>query len=309
LPFAGLEMEKTRVLYIAGENPDDVRMRVLALLEALDIAVTDFDGHLQFLDQSFTLAGRHKELMSLIDDGQFGLVVLDTDQALSSDADENDNRERIEHAKRVRMLTKTKSRPTVIDLCHPPGNALRTSVRPRGGSSFLAEIDGNLGVWIEDGDTRAEMFRTSKFRGPMFDALQFDIKVVELPTLTDRKGRAMTAAIALPSEVSDAQADAATRARRQALLADISMHPEASLREREKRTGIPKNTIGRDIKHLSRRTQFRKVSTVTTSRPRKEMARRQLRTSPQNCPKTRGTPPCPRPPRVRTAWDTNHQIA
>jgi hypothetical protein len=251
--FAGHETEQARVLYVAGENPDDVRLRVLALLDHLDLDAETLGNRLMFVDRSFTLAERHAELMQLIEAGGFGLVVLDTDQALSSDADENSNAERVEHAKRVRMLTRTKPRPTVIDLCHPPASAARNALRPRGGSAFLAEIDGNLGVWIDEGDTRAELFRTTKFRGPMFEPLAFDIKVVKVRSLTDSKGRRMTAAIAVPADETDVQADEAARARRRALLGDISMHPGATVRERSKRISAAKSTINRDLQHLVKR--------------------------------------------------------
>lgn len=253
MPFAGRETEQARVLYVAGENPDDVRLRVRALLDELGIAPADIGSNLMFVDRSFTLAERHAELMQVIEAGNFGLVVLDTDQALSSDTDENDNRERVEHAKRVRMLTRAAPRPTVIDLCHPPVNAARVALRPRGGSAFLAEIDGNLGAWIDEGENRAELFRTTKFRGPMFEPLAFDIKVVKVPSLADSKGRRMTAAIAVPADESERRSDEAIRARHRVLLTDVSLYPEASMRERAARVGAPKSTTDRDLQHLTKR--------------------------------------------------------
>lgn len=248
--FAGRETTAERVLYVAGENPDDVRMRALAQAGALRLSPDVLEDRLQFIDRSFALGDRHAELMKVIEAGGFGMVILDTDQALSSDADENSNAERIEHAKRVRMLTKTAPRPTVIDLCHPPVNAGRNALRPRGGSSFLAEIDGNAGVWMDDGDTRAELFRTPKFRGPMFEPLLFDIKVIELAGLADSKGRPMTTAIALPADEADTEADEAARRRRLSLLADISLHPGSTVRERATRTGSPTTTVYRDLRYL-----------------------------------------------------------
>jgi hypothetical protein len=250
MPFAGRETEQVRVLYVAGENPDDVRLRMLALLDHLELKPETLGDALMFVDSSFTLAERHAELMQLIEAGGFGLVVLDTDQALSSDADENSNAERVEHAKRVRMLTKTKQRPTVIDLCHPPVSAARNALRPRGGSAFLAEIDGNAGVWIDEGDTRAELFRTTKFRGPMFEPLTFDIKVVEVQSLADSKGRRMTAAIAVPADASDMQADNEVHARRLALLSDVSLHSIGTVRERAQRINAPTTTVYRDLRFL-----------------------------------------------------------
>ena len=49
LPFAGHDTEQARVLYIAGENPDDVRIRVFALLEALEIPHESIAGRIQFV--------------------------------------------------------------------------------------------------------------------------------------------------------------------------------------------------------------------------------------------------------------------
>lgn len=265
--FAGRDTLHSRVLYIAGENPDDVRLRVRAMLDVMDLDVSDLESQLQFIDRSFTLADRHAELMALIEEGDFGLVILDTDQALSSDADENSNRDRIEHAKRVRMLTKTKPRPTVIDLCHPPVNAGKNALRPRGGSAFLAEIDGNAGLWMEEGETRTELFRTTKFRGPMFDPILFDIRVVELRSLTDSKGRPMTTAIALPvSDDSIGEADEEARQRRMALLSDVSCNPESTVRLRAGRLKASKSTVSRDTKYLVSRgaiEQFMDGHTIT----------------------------------------------
>ncbi len=114
----------------------------------------------------------------------------------------------------------------------------------------MAEIDGNVGCWMAEGETQAELSRTAKFRGPMFEPLTFDIKVVELPALTDSKGRRMTAAIAVPSDEDGLQADAAAAARRRILLGDVSLHPKSSLRERAERTDIAKNTVDRDLHYL-----------------------------------------------------------
>ena len=143
--LAGRQCQAGPVLYIAAENPDDVRHRFIVAIEimCLDEEVID---RIQVVDKSFLLQQRISELKRIIDATGAAAVIVDTDQAVSlqSGANENDNVERIEHARRLRQLSNAASRPTVIDLCHPAGSA--DNLVPRGGSSFLNEIDGNIRI-------------------------------------------------------------------------------------------------------------------------------------------------------------------
>jgi hypothetical protein len=143
--LAGRQCQAGPVLYIAAENPDDVRHRFIVAIEVMGLSEEVID-RIQVVDESFLLHKRMVDLRRIIDVMGAAAVIVDTDQAVSlaSGSDENSNVERIEHARRLRQLSRSTSRPTVIDLCHPAKNA--ETLVPRAGSSFLNEIDGNIRI-------------------------------------------------------------------------------------------------------------------------------------------------------------------
>lgn len=251
MPFAGHEVIGGTVLYIASENPDDVAGRVAAWCQAADTDLDELGTRLQFIDESFVLADRRTDLIRTIEDVGAVLVIIDTDQAVAGSDDENDNAERIQHAKRLRTLTKASTRPTVIDLCHPAGGATRTALRPRGGTSFLAEVDGQFGCWSDDDGVSCELFRTPKFRGPDFDPITFQLKRTAVSALVDAHGRPLSSVVAMPATAEDeARMDHDRRASNLAVLRSVSQHPEASIRERVVGTGCSKSTVARALREL-----------------------------------------------------------
>jgi hypothetical protein len=180
-------MQGGGVVYVAGENPEDVQPRFLVACHELRIKPESVPLHV--IDRSFVLATRIDELLAVVESCNAVLVIVDTDQAVSltAGAEENSNAERMAHAKQLRRLTRASSRPTVIDLCHPKARATRDELVPRGGSAFLNEVDGNIRLWLE-GDT-AEMFSDpNKFRGQQF-ALNFAKLLVHHDSVVDAKGR------------------------------------------------------------------------------------------------------------------------
>ena len=185
--FGRHEVQAGPVVYVAGENPADVRMRFAVAVQEMQINPKSF--RYEIVDRSFILAERAEELQRIIEDVGAVLVVVDTDQAvsLSGATEENDNTERMIHAKRLREITRAETRPTVLDLCHPRKNATKDDLVPRGGSAFLNEVDGNFCLWRE-GDS-VEMFSdTNKFRGAPV-ALNFVKQLVESDVVLDTKGR------------------------------------------------------------------------------------------------------------------------
>jgi len=205
--FGKHESQRGPVVYIAGENPSDVRARFAVAAPAMSIAPEASNLHV--LDASFILADRGEELRQLVDSVGAALVIVDTDQAVSlgAGAEENDNAERMLHAKRLRELTRCNSRPTVLDLCHPRKNAGRDELTPRGGSAFLNEIDGNLGLWRE-GDS-AELFSDpNKYRGAPVSIL-FQKSLVHSDVVRDTKGRQIP--VPFYRAVSDDEAAAARK--------------------------------------------------------------------------------------------------
>jgi hypothetical protein len=59
----------------------------------------------------------------------------------------------------------------VLVLCHPPKNAADDNLQPRGGGSYVAEIDGNLTVTKDD--MAVELHWQTKLRGPDFAPVNF----------------------------------------------------------------------------------------------------------------------------------------
>ena len=254
LSYAGHDTARGRVLYVAGENPDDVRVRLVALCESWGVDVARLTGWLVFVEQSFTLPERHVEMLALADQVEPVAIIFDTDQAVSGTDEENDNSERVAHAKRLREYTKIRSRPAVIDLCHPSAAAQKLTLRPRGASSFLAEIDGNAGVWRDEATGGVEVFRTGKFRGPEFDPMEFQLDEIASRHLADAQGRPMVSIVARPLGLGDLQAlDARSAKERIALAVDVSLYPDSSLRDRAGRLGQSKSAVGRGLFELVRK--------------------------------------------------------
>jgi RecA-family ATPase len=132
-----------RVLYLAGENPDDIRMRWIAMSEHLgfdpdDIEVHFIDGRPSLIENVESITREVEELGGVV------LIIIDTAAAYFEGTDENSNVESGEYARRLRELTKLKGGPCVVVNCHPTKNAGEEGLVPRGGGAFLFEVDGNL---------------------------------------------------------------------------------------------------------------------------------------------------------------------
>lgn len=199
------------VLYIAGENPDDVRGRFVVALERMRLPQEAVD-RIHIVARSFALAERTAELASMIETLGSILVISDTDQAISLEAgtDENSNVDRMAHAKRLRALTRVHSRPTLVDLCHPTKRPTSADdCIPRGGGSFLNEVDGNFRLW-RDGEVADLTSDPNKFRGAPV-AISFRLEIVTTDRLKDRKGRL----VGLPYLAAISEDQAAAQARTQ----------------------------------------------------------------------------------------------
>jgi energy-coupling factor transporter ATP-binding protein EcfA2 len=206
--FAGREVTQGSVLVLAGENPDDYAMHLLATVQHLGLTPGDlsspvdtigmfvvpgtFDvlGNLDHLDE--VLAGTITDLVA---------VFVDTSAAFFTGEEENDNVAMRRHASILRELATLPGKPTVFVLCHPTKGATRDGLVPRGGGAFLNEIDANLTVWKDDAGI-VTLHHAGKIRGPSFDPIRFELVQVELEGHKDCRGRPIysTAAKHLPDE-------------------------------------------------------------------------------------------------------------
>src|SRR5262249_10304965 len=138
------ELMEGRILYLAGENPDDIRMRWIAMAEHMGFDVNKIKVHF--------VVGRGPGFSDVVEQikeevawlGGVVMIVVDTSAAFFEGADENSNVDSLAHALLLRGLTELAGRPCVIVNTHPVKNASDDNLLPRGGGAFLNEMDGNL---------------------------------------------------------------------------------------------------------------------------------------------------------------------
>jgi hypothetical protein len=193
-PLGEYEIEKGRVLYLAGENPDDVRMRWMAMSEHAGFDINNIDVH--FLPGVFKLSEIGARIVAEVEKiGPVALVVIDTSAAYYEGSDENDNVQMGSHARNMRnLLARLPGRPCGLICCHPIKNAAADNLLPRGGGAFIAEVDGNLTAMKSD--SLVTLHWQGKFRGPDFAPIPFTLKTVTTAKLKDSKDRLIPTVIA-----------------------------------------------------------------------------------------------------------------
>jgi hypothetical protein len=178
--------EKGRVVYFAGENPDDLRMRVLGD-EAL---CNDDNARIWFIPGTFSIEAMREKIEAEMQRlGGVDLVIVDTSAAYFNGKDELSNTEMGAHARLLRTLTTLPGAPCVLVLCHPVKHVTEPSqLLPRGGGAFLAEVDGNLTLWKHDG-VLLDLHHSDKLRGPGFEPISLRLETITTTRLMDKKGR------------------------------------------------------------------------------------------------------------------------
>jgi energy-coupling factor transporter ATP-binding protein EcfA2 len=230
------DLEFGRVLYLAGENPDDIQMRWIAMGDHMEFDVDDIEVHWVVGRGSLTdVIDRITEEVEALDG--VCLIIVDTSVAFFEGADENSNTEALAHALRLRGLTELAGGPCVIVNCHPVKNAADDNLLPRGGGSFLNEMDGNLTA-VKIDDTTVKLHWQGKFRGPEPDPIMFGLERVTTDSLKDSKGRL------IPTVIAKALSDSEARERRESLhsnedmvLAAMLAHENASIADIAKACG------------------------------------------------------------------------
>jgi hypothetical protein len=227
--FAGKETKQIRVLYLAAENADDVRMRWITLAERMDFDVNTIEVY--FVEGRFQLSKSLKLLRAEANrrGGEFGLVIVDTGPTFFEGKEENENKQLGDHARLLRSLIDTiPGGPCVVAACHPTKNAKADELLPRGGGAYLAETDGNLTCWKTD--SAVELHWQGKFRGPDFAPMNFLIKTVTHQDLKDSDGRLIPTVIAeYISEQAKEDIAAAARENEKRALKFISDNPSSTL--------------------------------------------------------------------------------
>jgi hypothetical protein len=254
--LCGLEIEKGQVIYMAGENPIDVDMRFLGLCkvmgldpDALEIAVIPFAGPLSKYADTIRSECETRNVKP-------ALVIVDTAAAYFDGKEGNSNEEQGDYARSLRALTTLPGEPCILVLAHPTKGAKDINeMVPRGGSAFLNEMDGNIGVARGEGGLIGAQ-AIGKFRGPEFTPLHFALHGIrDVPALYDaKKGKFRPTVVAQPvSEAGAAAVGMESETDDIRLLRDIDAHPRDAHRDRAPRLGCSHTTIGRRIEKLAGR--------------------------------------------------------
>lgn len=230
IPFAGHEVARGRVVYLAGENPDDVRTRLLIMGEVLGIDVAALDLH--FVDGAFDLAASLDALTETITRiGGAQLVIVDTAAAHFRGDDENSNTELGGFARELRRICTMDGAPAVVVPAHPIKHAsAKADLLPRGGGAFIAEVDGNLTCFSGDDGETAEVHWTGKIRGPSFEPFALRLEKRASALLKDAKGRPVRSVVAVPMTEDDlAKVQGAHVSEQDHLLETMLHYPKGSL--------------------------------------------------------------------------------
>ena len=254
--LAGVDVYQGKVLYLAGENPDDTRMRFIALCHQHDIDQEQLQGKLDIFPGATRMTDEAaRQIIEWAGEtGPYRLVVVDTVAAYFAGDDEDKNKDAGDHARRLRGLTGIGGGPAILALAHPAKAARKPwEMVPRGGSAFTAEIDGNIYIVQEKGISTVGP--TPKFRGARFDAITFDlVQINDNPVLIDDKGNQISSVIAAPvsADALEDRREQAMKNEDRLLLAIAKLPPCASLAEVAVEVGWYYKNKGKSIPNKTR---------------------------------------------------------
>jgi hypothetical protein len=227
-------VSKGRVLYLAGENPDDIGTRWIAMAEKLGFDPTAIDTRFVAgvvdIRKALPVLRENAEAW-----GGFDLIIVDTVAAYSTMIvkDENDNAQMGAFAEVLRQLVDLPGGPCVIACAHPTKGIGKTAspdeLMPRGGGAFIAAVDGNLTL-NADADNDVIYLRHNKLRGPGFDKLAFKLDTIETDRILTEDGERMPTVVArhIGEDEEIARRNAAL-VRQDEALRVIVAHPLSSL--------------------------------------------------------------------------------
>jgi hypothetical protein len=249
----GREVTRGRVAYIAAENPDDLRMRIMVAAFLLNIDLAEIADDLVILDKRMKPEELEAKLKLLTDDRPFSLILIDTLAAFFDGKNINDAVEGGEFMRRLRPLTRLGGLPSVIVAAHPVKNAQDDNLIPYGSGAILNEVDGNLTLCKKPSGL-VSLHWQGKLRGIEFAAAVFRIEIADCPDVLDTKGRRVSLPVLTPSSEEEAERrEQISGDRDAALLLAIAKEPRGSIRDWATATGISKSSVGARLKALGKK--------------------------------------------------------
>jgi hypothetical protein len=253
------ETNKGRVAYLTAENPDDLRMRIMATADHFKIDLTAIANDFLVLDKRVKPELLVSALRIAAADAPFSLITVDTLAAFFDGANINDPVEGGNFMRRLRPLTQIGGLPAVIVAAHPKKGAGNDELLPYGAGSILNEVDGNLTLCKAKGGL-TQLHWQGKLRGVEFEPVCFRIELVTSPNVKDVKGREVRLPIFKPVTSEDErQLEASALDKETVTLKAISANPDGSLEAWSTATGIHKSSIRRSLERLARPSQGRLV--------------------------------------------------
>jgi AAA domain len=208
----GMEAKKGRVAYLTFENPDDVRMRLMAAAYLHNIDIDEVGAGIVILDCRIKPEDAIAKLKTLAAADPFTLVIVDTLAAFFDGNDSNDATQGGEFMRRLRPLTKIPGIPTVVVEAHPVKNALEDNLLPFGTGAVINEADGGLTLWKGPSTGIVTLHWQGKLRGPDFEPKTFRFEGISCPDIIDAKGKQFEIPVMRACDASMAEAREKTNA-------------------------------------------------------------------------------------------------
>ena len=121
--IAGIAVEPINVVYFAGENPHDVKPRLIAECQLLGVDPEQLRGRMRVIPSAFPLLANVEPIRLRLRDFPIGLAFVDTSAAYYHGDEINDNVAQRDHALALRTITTFAGNPTVVAPAHPIRNA------------------------------------------------------------------------------------------------------------------------------------------------------------------------------------------
>ena len=195
---AGKHTVRGRVVWLAGENPDDFAMKIATACAHWDIDPAELD--MVVIPGSFDLGSQMEDAVKMAAaGGDVAMVVVDTSAAYRMDEDEDDNPSSTHWARTMRGFVRMPGRPVVILATHPTKYAEPNTLLPRGGGGFINEVDGNMSLWADEEQATTSLHWCGKWRGMTFAPIAFELHPCPHPTWRLRNGEPVMIKLAVPT--------------------------------------------------------------------------------------------------------------
>jgi hypothetical protein len=208
LRIGHLDVAPGNALILAGENPEDLKARMIGETRALNLTSKQLP---YVLPATFPITEDEAEKLrqQIAALGvPISLIVCDTAASFFPGDDDNHNVQAGSYARTLRTLTTCAGIPAVVVLSHPVKNASRDNLLPRGGGAFLNEMDGNLTLWSDQLGEITTLHWQGKIRGPDFDPLTYRLKPIKTG-YRDTRDRDVMTVVAHPIDDIEASNEAA----------------------------------------------------------------------------------------------------